>query len=332
MASGPANGIVAPPETSNGEDDTLPKILDALQLIYNPHSTNLSRQEAQAFLEDVKAASQAPSVGYQLALDRSNPAIVRHYGLSLLEDAIKHKWSGYTEEQADYLRGWVLQLAEKVSGEDPLFLRNKVALLWVEIAKRCWAAEWMDMDELLVQLWRFPGPPTHKELVLYILEMLSDEVFNGDDAVVALREGVLSKACVDIFTPASVLAEAFPNRQSGPEVRSGEEGWMMRVTDLLGEYLEGDVQNNDDLRSCVTRSLGVFYSLMPWAIPRAIVACRCVPVLCKGLAAPHVTVQKVVLPPPSPLLFFFLLSFSRAVPDFVSYLHLGIPPAALTLL
>ena len=149
------------------------------------------------------------------------------------------------------------------------------------------------MDELLVQLWRIPGPTVHKELVLYILETLSDEVFGGDDAVVAIREGVLSKACVDIFTPAAVLTEAFPNRQVGPELRSGAEGWLNRVSDLLGDCLNDEVQANEDVRSCAVRSLAVFYSLMPWAIPKAIIACRCVPLLCKSLAASHVAVQKV---------------------------------------
>jgi len=302
MASASANGVAAGSDlahgdgaNSNGNADntTLPRIYDALQLIYNPHSSNQARQEAQAFLESVKAVDQAPSIGFELASTPSNSPIVRHYGLSLLEDAIKHKWATYTVDQAGYLRNWVLQLADKVSRDDPLFLRNKVALLWVEVAKRCWVGEWMDMDEMLMQLWRTPGPTVHKELVLYILETLSDEVFSGDDAVVALREGLLSKACVDIFTPAAVLAEAFPSRQAGPEVRSGGEGWLNRVADLLKDCLGGDVKNDDAVRTCAVRSLAVLYSLMPWAVPKAIIASGCVPSMCTGLAASHVVVQKV---------------------------------------
>ncbi len=299
MAGLPANGNPASFATGGAEaNGGVANIRDALQLIYSPQSSNQARQDAQAFLEDVKAAGQAPSIGFELASDASNPPVIRHYGLSLLEDAIKHKWAGYTEEQAGYLRGWVLQLAESASKDDPLFLRNKVALLWVEIAKRCWAAEWMDMDELLMQLWRVPGPTVHKELVLYILETLADEVFGGDDAVVALREGVLSKACVDIFTPAAVLDEAFPNRQVGPVVRSGDEGWLRRVTQLLNDCLDGHVHSDNRTRNCAMRALAVMPALMPWAIPKAIVASGCVPVMCKGLATPNVAVQKVRRPPP----------------------------------
>ncbi len=294
MAGVPVNGIAAPSSMGGAADAaSIAEIHDALQLIYNPQSSNQSRQEAQAFLENVKTASQAPSIGFELASAASSVPVVRHYGLSLLEDAIKHKWAGYTQEQAGYLRSWVLQLAEGVSKDDPLFLRNKVALLWVEIAKRCWAADWMDMDELLIRLWLLPGPTVHKELVLCILETLSEEVFNGDDTVVALREGLLSKACVDIFTPAAVLAEAFPHRHVGPVVRSGDEGWLRRVAGLLNTCLDEGVRDNDELRTCAVRSLAVFSSLMPWAIPKAVVACGCVPLICRGLAAPHVAVQKV---------------------------------------
>jgi len=298
MASASVNGVAAGPAAAAGDGvdgTTLPRIHDALRLIYNPHSSNQARQEAQAFLESVKTVDQAPSIGFELASAQSNSPIVRHYGLSLLEDAIKHKWATYTEEQAGYLRNWVLQLADKVSRDDPLFLRNKVALLWVEVAKRCWVGEWMDMDEMLMRLWRVPGPTVHKELVLYILETLSDEVFSGDDAVVALRDGVLSKACVDIFTPAAVLAEAFPSRQAGPDVRSGDEGWLNRVADLLQDCLTGDIKNDEAVRTCAVRSLAVLYSLMPWAVPKAIIASGCVPSMCSGLAASHVAVQKVRL-------------------------------------
>ncbi|ORY67085.1 armadillo-type protein [Pseudomassariella vexata] len=282
-----------------GRNDTngvavLPRIHEALQLIHNPYSDNVARQEAQRFLEDVKNTNEAPSHGYTLASDKSQAPVVRHYALSLLEHAIKHKWEQYTKEQAVALRNWVLELSRNVSREDPGYLRNKVAVLWVEVAKRSWVADWMDMDTLLVQLWQVPDSAVHKELVLLILETLSDEIFNGDDAVVAVREGVLSKASVEIFTPAAVLLETFPKRQPGPEVRCGDEGWLRRITDFLGQCLAGDLQN-EEIRNCAVRGLTVIHSLMPWVIPNAATATGCVPVVCDALRAPHVAVQKAAL-------------------------------------
>ncbi|KAI1082629.1 ARM repeat-containing protein [Whalleya microplaca] len=273
----------------------LPKIHEALEVVYNPYSPNDARKEAQIFLEEVKHTQEAPSHGFRLASDQSQPPVVRHYALSLLEHAIKHKWADYSESQAATLRHCVLELSQNVSRDDPPYLRNKIALLWVEVAKRSWVGTWMDMDSLLVQLWQMPDSVVHKELVLSILEMLSEDIFNGEDTVVSVREGVLSKASVEIYTPAAVLAETFPNRQAGPEVRCGDEGWLGRVTGLLRQCLSGDVQHNEELRNCAVRALAVIYSLMPWVIPNAVSATGCVPVLCEGLRASHVEVQKASL-------------------------------------
>ncbi len=291
-----ANGVTSPEGPTQADSrsgDIADRIYNALKVVHEPYSSNQARQEAQSFLENVKALDEAPSHGFTLAADKTQAPIMRHYGLSLLEHAVKHKWAGYSPEQAQYLRGWVLQLSEAVSKQDPSYLRGKIAQLWVEVAKRCWLEDWMDMDELLVRLWQIADSPAHKELVLQVLEILSDDIFNGDDPVVAMREGVLSKACVEIFTPTSVLQEAFPGRQPGSHIRCGDEGWLDRVSKFLSECLGGDVQNNADIRACAVRALGVLYSLMPWAIPKAIDAARCVPFLCNGLAAPNVAIQKV---------------------------------------
>src|SRR5204862_2530981 len=141
---------------------------------------------------------EAPYHGFTLASDKRQQPVVRHYALSLLEYAIDRKWHSYTPDQSLLLRQWVLQLAQGIDAQDPLYLRNKISQLWVEIAKRSWVADWIDMDELLFQLWN--GSLVHKQLVLSILESLAEDIFNGDDATVALREGQLSKACVAIFT------------------------------------------------------------------------------------------------------------------------------------
>ncbi|KAI3545986.1 hypothetical protein CABS01_05185 [Colletotrichum abscissum] len=281
--------------TNGGNPDIISQIHQALEVIHSPYSSNESRRDAQLFLENIKGIDEAPFHGFTLASNKSQSPVVRHYALSLLEHAIKQKWAEYNEQQSTMLREWVMELCRTLSKEDPLYIRNKTAQLWVEVAKRCWGAEWMDMDELLVRIWQIPDSPVHKELVLFVLETLSDEVFNGDDAVVAMREGVLSRSCVEVFTPASVLREAFPNRVAGPEVRSGEEGWLSRVSEFLSQCLDGDAPNNDQIRSCAVKSLTVFYSLMPWAIPKSVAVANCVPVMCRALATPEVSIQKASL-------------------------------------
>ncbi|KAL7932413.1 armadillo-type protein [Trichoderma chlorosporum] len=278
---------------NGGDADVLAKIHLALEVVHSPHSTNDARREAQSFLEEVKDIPEAPFQGYSLASDKAQPPVVRHYALSLLEHAIRYRWATYTEEQSQTLRNWVLELSQAVSKDDPSYLRNKTAQLWVEVAKRSWGSDWTDMDAMLVELWQIPNSPAHKELVMFVLEALSDEVFAGDDSVVAMREGVLSKACVEIFTPTAVLIEAFPNRQPGPDVRCGHEGWLSRLSDFIGLCMSADA--SDEVKTCIVKGFSVFLSLMPWAIPKAISSARCVAVLSAGLASPSTEIQKVAL-------------------------------------
>ncbi|KAF5022759.1 hypothetical protein F66182_5174 [Fusarium sp. NRRL 66182] len=290
-----ANGNSMPSVGPGSDSEVLNKIHQALEVVHSPFSTNDGRRQAQSFLEEVKDIPEAPMQGYNLASDKAQSPVVRHYALSLLEHAIRYRWSSYTLEQTDAVRQWVLRLGQDVAKEDPAYLRNKTAQLWVEVAKRCWGAEWMDMDSMLYQLWEIPDSSVHKELVMFVLENLSDEVFTGDDSVVAMREGVLSKACVEIFTPTAVLIEAFPNRQPGPPVRYGDDGWLTRLSAFLDYCLNSAPKDNDDVKLCVLKGLSVFLSLMPWAIPKAVSSARCVEVMCAGLASPQVAIQKASL-------------------------------------
>jgi exportin-5 len=301
--NGSANGhspLQGKPEldaNANGSDtNLLARIHEALKIVHSPHSSNESRKDASLFLEDIKADEEAPYHGFTLAYDQSQQSVVRHYALSLLEHAIKHRWQDYSDTQAEALRGWILQLSEHISQDDPLYLRNKTAQLWVEVAKRSWGLEWPNMDELLGQLWNVPGSVVHKEFVLFVLETLSEEVFSGEDPAAALREGSLKRSCVEIFTPAAVLTESFPSRQTSNAVRYGEEGWLVRLGQLLDQCLDNDVHSNEKYRTCAVKTLAVLKSAMPWVASQAIAAASCVKHMCRSLAVSSVPVQTVGKP------------------------------------
>lgn len=279
--------------TNGSETNLLSRIHGALELVHDAYSSNESRKEASLFLEEIKANEEAPYHGFTLADDRSQQAVVRHYALSLLEHAVKRQWQDYSNDQRETLRGWILRLSENLFSEDPSYLRNKTAQLWVEVAKRSWGTEWSNMDELLVQLWSVPGSVVHKEFVLFVLETLSDEVFSGDDAAAVLREATLKKALVEIFTSAETLATAFPDRQIGNDVRFGEDGWLIRLGEFLNECLDNDLLNNEQYRICAVKTLAVFKSVMPWATSYAIAAASCVKCMCRSLTTSSVPVQMV---------------------------------------
>ncbi|KAL8874320.1 MAG: hypothetical protein Q9174_000319 [Haloplaca sp. 1 TL-2023] len=263
-------------------------IRKALEAIHDARSSNLLRQKASEYLEQLKEDEEAPYHGYLLAADKSQSISVRHYGLSLLENAIRHQWSTYTTEQSSALRDWEQALAQNVTDQDPFLIRTKIALIWVEIAKRSWAVDWMDMDERLVRLWE--SSLASKELVLTILEMLSEDIFGHEDTTAGLRGTVLNRACVDIMTPIAVLVERFPARETSINVRYGEEGWLSRMGDLL----EGCIttEGNDGARqACAVKVLSTLRSVMHWIIPKSISASKLIARLCQCLASSHIPIQ-----------------------------------------
>ncbi|KAI9825318.1 MAG: hypothetical protein M1819_000564 [Sarea resinae] len=296
--NGSQDGAMAPQVNGNrrgGEDSSLSSqralagIIEALQAVHSPLSTNETRKEASLYLDRARADVQAPYNGFTLATDKSQASVVRHFALSLIEYAIKYRWAEYSPEQSAAIREWVLILAQKTATEDPLYIRNKLVQLWVEVAKRSWALDWLDMDELLVQLW--DGSLVQKELVLSILETLSEDIFNSEDPTVGIRGGDLNKACVEIFTPAAVLAERFPSRDTSLKVRCGDESWLARMTDLLAWCIDHNVEADQSVRGCAVKTLRTIRSVVGWVIPKAVSQVHCVDYICRIMGTSSVPVH-----------------------------------------
>lgn len=277
-------------DSSDGAPDVNDQVLQALEVVHNPRSTHNLRQKASQYLEDIKLDKEAPYRGFIFASTRSQPAVVRHYGLGLLGFAIRHCWVDYTDDQRTALRDWVLELAQGVTESDPPYIRNKIAELWVETAKRSWVVEWMDMDELLSRLWNGSMPP--KLLVLTILDTLSEDIFGHEDTAAALRGTELSRACVDIFTPAAVLTEVFPSRETSVNVRYGEDGWLARIGDLL-EWCIGDAKIDGLKQDCAVKSLSTLKSVVGWVVPKALMATNSLQRICRCLASSDISIQLV---------------------------------------
>ncbi|KAF4539483.1 Protein msn5 [Lasiodiplodia theobromae] len=265
------------------------RMLQALEAIFDPRSSNTTRQDASAYLEQVKQHRDAPAYGFQLALDASHPVHLRYYGLTVLEYSIKYGWEDFSDEQADAMRGWVIQLAESAVQQGPIYVRNKIGQLWAEVAKRSWGAEWMDMDEQLVRLWA--TSLEHQGLVLYILETLAEDVFNREDPVASLRGNELGKACVSIFTPTAVIQEELPGRDPNLDVRFGDEGWVKRVCDLLDWCLANNAENDENVCHIAVKALNTLRATMSWLIPKAIVSTDSINHIGRALSIPVVPLQ-----------------------------------------
>lgn len=304
------SGITDPAQTANSHDASsagaaqlngqhqgqpadLSQVLHALQAIYDPKSTNDTRRQATEYLDSAKHHPQAPVHGRTLALDRSQPAQLRHYGLTMLEHSITYSWEDFTLGETESLRGCVVELAQSMTEDDPVYIRNKVAQLWTEVAKRSWGAEWMDMDEQLVALWE--TSLHHQAVVLYVLETLSEEVFNREDATAGLRGHDLGRACVEIFTDADLLAQELPTRDK-LAVRCGKVGWLQRLCTNLELCLAQDPQGRERVRTSAVKTMNAVRASMTWIMPKAIGHTQVIQHVSRALAVPVVELQLVVPP------------------------------------
>lgn len=280
--------------SQNGQDGSTQDILQiqqALDAIYDARSSNDTRKAASAYLDRAKRLPQAPSLGYNLALDKSQSPALRHYGLSMLEYSVRYAWDDYSDDQLGAIREYVVQLARNTSEEDPVYIRNKIGQLWADTAKRSWGLEWMDMDELLVQLWN--TSMVHQSIALYVLETLADQVFNGEDTIANLRGHDLRRACVDIFTPTKVLQIHLPNRDQSMNLRHGDEGWISRLCDLLERCLSSNYRSDASVSNCILKTLGALRATMLWIMGRAVAETQCVQQITKVLMTGIAPLQQV---------------------------------------
>ncbi|KAL4949177.1 armadillo-type protein [Aspergillus filifer] len=247
-------------------DGSMTDIVRALELIHNPSSTNELRLEALQFVESQKGSPSAARNGFLLASRRENDALVRYFGLTLLDHVLRNTSITATNELAN-LRDIVLKLAESVQVEDPAYFRNKIPQLWAEVAKRSWGLDWHDMDQRLVQFWN--ASLVHKELVLLVIETLSEDIFYREDTISSLRGTDLNRNLVEICTPLVVFEQIYPERENNVEIRCGNEGWLARTCDFLQDCI-GNIQNSKEAKDAALKALANLKSVLVWSIPRSI--------------------------------------------------------------
>ncbi|GLI76865.1 karyopherin [Penicillium ochrochloron] len=243
-------------------------IIRALEVIHSPTSTNDLRKEALSFVEALKDNEAAARNGFLLASRADHAAVVRYFGLTLLDHVLRHL-SFTNPEESTSLRSMILQLAENIRPEDPSYFRNKIPQLWSEAAKKSWGLDWVDMDEALVKFWGVSL--VHNELVLAVLETLSEDVFFREDTVSSLRGSELNRALVEIFTPAAIVDQINPDKNTNAVLRYGQEGWLVRIC----EFLDTCVQNasaSAEARDAAVKALTTLRSALSWSIYKAVIA------------------------------------------------------------
>lgn len=274
----------------NGEPDShalttdmngaIATIIQALEVVHNPSSSNDNRRQATQYLEDLKGQDGLTEAGYKIACDPSKPAPVRYYGLSLLEHVIKRQSFALNAEGSTELRQLILNLSMTLDETPEPFIRNKIAALWVELSKRSWALDWFDLDAALLQTWA--RSDNGKEFVLHVLENLSEDVFVRDDATAILRDRDLNNAVVEIFTSSDNYAGGLKVGDATYQMREGNEGWTNRMTKFLEHILQQLASKKDARRLCLS-ALATLRSTFTWIMTPAIVGANAMTPICDAL-------------------------------------------------
>ncbi|ODV84988.1 hypothetical protein CANARDRAFT_8121 [[Candida] arabinofermentans NRRL YB-2248] len=275
------------------------QIVRSLEVIYNPRSSNDERHKSQEFLETIKAIPESPYWGYQLSLpDNKYDFIVRHYGLNLLLNAITKDYENWDTEKQIAVRNWIIELSTKVSPTDPHYMKEKVAFLWVEIAKRCWGLclskqdtesvlkdkvytdeeklqSWASMDSNLLELWEHSA--ITRELSLIIFRALFEDVYLLDDPIVSQRNNVLSSLCPEVVTSEMILMMKYEPNESLRIFAASNDGWLFRWSNLLQQSIDyllshPNQENEPEFKTYtnyVIKILQVFKTSLYWVLPLA---------------------------------------------------------------
>ncbi|KAG0348126.1 hypothetical protein BG004_006029 [Podila humilis] len=184
--------------------------------------------------------------------------------------------------------------------EEQMFIKEKVARLFVEVAKRQWPGEWDDMDLVLKQM--FFKNETTREMALLILRCLCEDVCIYDDAIAGLRKKDLRAGLLVIMASESALREQYPEGVKGHKNEvtlmvgePGNDGWTSRLAVLLTELLPRCQSENLPLadEKIAVASLNALASSLDWAVTSSIASSSIIPLVCQYINSPTDKVRLV---------------------------------------
>ncbi|XP_055358363.1 exportin-5 [Betta splendens] len=153
------------------------QLIKAVNVIMDAETSQMYRLEALKFCEEFKDTnSLCVPCGVQLA-DKAQPAVVRHFGLQILEHVIKFRWNNMEQEEKVQLKECAMQLLSKGTHsilEEESHIKDVLSRIVVEMIKREWPQHWphmlKEMEALTVE------GEAQTELVMLILLRLAEDV------------------------------------------------------------------------------------------------------------------------------------------------------------
>jgi Exportin 1-like protein len=165
----------------------------------------------------------------------------------LIESALKSQFRTTTVDQWKKI---IINLVKQSQLSTESFLQTKLAVVVVELAKRIWPADWIDMNLLLIEM--FQQSPASQAMCLNILKSLAEDIFIYDD--VTFRKKELSTAFIAIaLDPATAdkfILKITDNSETITSSRldlnlllkytregSGTKGWMSVLIEMfIGQH------------------------------------------------------------------------------------------------
>ncbi|CAI5759405.1 unnamed protein product [Candida verbasci] len=303
------------------DSEGVQQIISALSIVYDPKSTNQKRREAQDFLEIIKSNQESPFWGYQLALPENNGEnhIVRHFGLSLLQSSIRYNFHTFNSTKTSAIRNWIIDLSNKIKQNDPHYIKEKIALLWVSIAKRIWGSHliksrdakeeengsrnnsiteqeaidgWVSMDSDLWKLW--DSNITCRELSLIIIRTLFEDIYLLDDAIASKRSVILNQLSILIITPNTILETLYENNPKITICKSSENGWFIAWSQILVEVLNNKYEDPTS-QIFIPKILSAFKTCLHWIHPQVLREQNIMQTLINILSIPNVKLKTLAV-------------------------------------
>ncbi|RIB16253.1 armadillo-type protein [Gigaspora rosea] len=271
------------------EPEVLSRIIQALDIIHSPFASNEIRLEAQQYCNSIKDHPNAPIFGHFLALKENGQSdVVRHFGLQLLENTIRYKWIDgiYNDSEREQIKQAIISLTQKGTHDiliEKQFIKEKVAKLFADVARREWPTRWTDMNNLLQNL--YTSSPTTQELTLMIFQYLG-------------KESDLRDSLTCIIASNNILREKYPDgvKKDSPSSRKDEitimqgetdsEGWLMLWVKSLEQLLvEWQCQSASSViyEKLIIATLSTIAIYVEWIIARSIAETNVLLVSCKNL-------------------------------------------------
>uniref|UniRef100_A0A4W4ERH4 Importin N-terminal domain-containing protein n=1 Tax=Electrophorus electricus TaxID=8005 RepID=A0A4W4ERH4_ELEEL len=158
------------------------QLIKAVNVMMDAESNQRYRLEALKFCEEFKEKCPfCVPCGLQLS-DKSQAAVVRHFGLQILEHVIKFQWNSMPQQDKVHLKNCTMELLKNGTYpilEEESHIKDALSRIVVEMIKREWPQHWPDMLKEMETLTSFGVvgfEHCHTELVMLILLRLAEDV------------------------------------------------------------------------------------------------------------------------------------------------------------